>query len=216
MLNKDKDKKSFSHSLFRTESKNDKDFIVLNWHGQPIKELALYAESYHCAAKKLVSVYGTTGALRDFEAAPILFLYRHAFELYLKAFVQIGSDILSLHGKVTISLKKILNTHKLTEFIPDFEAIIKEVGWTWDMGIDGLRRKSDFVKLVREFETIDPSSFAFRYPTDKQGNASLPHYFSFNLSTFAQKIDPLLATIDGALTGLKELWNSAVEAANQE
>jgi len=209
--------KNFSdRSLFRRSSAHGNDFVLLNWHGEPIKEFSLYAEAYHCAAKKLVAEYGTTGAIRDIESTPILFLYRHSFELYLKAFVLVGSKILALHGKLTMSPKKIFETHKLTEFLPHFEAIISEVGWTWDMGEDGLRQKSDFVGLVREFEEIDPGSFSFRYPTNKKGDAALPDRFSFNLSLFAQRIDPLLEIIDGAIMGLEELWNSAAEAAYQE
>ena len=206
-------KKSNNQELFRSKSDLAKDSILLNWHGEPIEEFSLYAEAYHCAAKKLVSEYGTTGAIRDFESTPILFLYRHAFELYLKAFVLVGSKILALHGKTTMPPDKIFETHKLTNFLPHFEAILGEVGWSWDMGEDGLRQKRDFVGLIHEFEAIDPSSFSFRYPTNKKGSAALPDHFSFNLSLFAKRMDPLLEIIDGALTGLEELWNSAAKSA---
>lgn len=81
------------------------------------------------------------------------------------------------------------------------------------MEIEGLRKKSDFVALVEDFEFIDPISSSFRYPTDQEGQGALPHRFTFNLSLFAQRIDPLLDVIDGALTGLNEYWDLAAEAA---
>jgi hypothetical protein len=206
-------KKQRNRVLFKAHLEHARDSVVLNWHGRSIQEFGLYAEAYHKAGKRLVLNYGTTGAVRDFEATSILFLYRHAFELYLKAFVLVGSNLLFINAKKGMDQEKIFRTHKLSTFIPYFEAIIREVGWSWDMGVDGLRKKSDFVALVKEFESIDPNSYSFRYPTDQDGQGALPDHFTFNLSLFAQRIDPLLEVIDGGLMGLNEFWNSAAEAA---
>lgn len=201
-------------NLFPSTSPNSRDFVLLNWHDQPIKEFGLYAEAYHSAAMRLVDDYGTTGAVRDIEATPILFLYRHAFELYLKAFVLTGSKILGLSNKPAPTIEEILGkSHKLTDFIPHFEAILNAVGWTWDMGKDGLRTRTDFINLVNEFQAIDPTSSAFRYPTRKDGKGSLRRRFSFNLRAFASRIDPLLKIIDGALLGLSSIWDDGAEAA---
>lgn len=204
---------NLSESIFTKEQLDSQDFIVLNWHGRPIEEFGLYAKAYHCAARRLVSDYGTTGAVRDFEATPILFLYRHAFELYLKSFVLSGNKILYLRGREMMERKKILGTHRLIEFLPCFEAIIFEVGWSWDMGQNGLRKKSDFVDLINEFEIIDPRSFSFRYPTDKIGKGALSRHFSFNLQLFAQRIDPLLEILDGSLSGLEQLLQDMCDPA---
>ena len=201
------------YPLFRTDAFNRKDMVVLNWHGEPIEEFRYYAEAYHRAAMALVQQYGTTGAVRDFEAAPILFLYRHAFELYLKAFTLTGSNILKLAGKPSMPIGTVLTTHRLTKFIPFFESIIETVGWSWDMGEEGLRKKSDFVSLVQEFQSIDPGSYSFRYPTKTNGEDSLPSHFSFNLLDFSKRIDPLLKVLDGALLGLDAYWDAAAESA---
>jgi len=206
-------KPSTKRTLFRVESQHSKDFVVLNWHGRPIDEFGFYAESYHRAAKELVQNYGTTGAMRDFEVAPVLFLYRHAFELYLKAFTITGSKILQLVNKPFMPLDKILSTHRLTDFVPFFEGVIKEVEWSWDMGVDGLRKRDDFVSLVQEFDSIDPGSYSFRYPTNPKGQHSLPSHFAFNLSVFAKRIDPLLEVLNGALLGLDDCWDYAAQAA---
>lgn len=200
-------------TLFQKQSVNSPDFVVLNWHGKPINQFGLYAEAYHCAAKKLFKNFGSTGALRDFEAAPVLFLYRHAFELYLKAFILVGSKILRMKGKATMTAKSIFTTHELSKFLPHLESILEEVGWSWDMGVPGLRDKEEVVALIIDFESIDPGSFAFRYPTDIKGEANLPDHFSFNLKIFTERIDPLLAALDGALLGLEEYYDAAAEAA---
>ncbi len=91
-------KKIKDRNLFRSQSFHAKDFVVLNSYGKGLDEFSLYAEAYRRAAQKLVAEYGISGAVRDFEATPILFLYRHSFELYLKTFVLIGSKILFLAG----------------------------------------------------------------------------------------------------------------------
>lgn len=195
-------------SLFRTDPDTRSDLVVLNWHGAPIEEFGYYAEAYHCAAMALVKQYGTTGALRDIEASPILFLYRHAFELYLKAFALQGAKILELAGKPLV-VEEIFTNHDLAKLVDCFESIIETVGWSWDMGIEGFQKKSDFVSLVKEFQSIDPKSFAFRYPTNKKGEGLLPSHFSFNLLDFSEKIDPLLKTLDGALSGLNDFWDNA-------
>lgn len=124
------DKKQRDRVLFKSHPEYVRDSVVLNWHGQPVEEFGLYAEAYHKAGMRLVLDYGTTGAVRDIEATPILFLYRHAFELYLKAFVLVGSKLLVLNGKRGMEQEKIFRTHKLSTFIPYFGAIIREVGWS--------------------------------------------------------------------------------------
>lgn len=191
-----------NRSLFHIESIHATDFIVLNWHGQPINEFGLFAEAYHCAAKRLASDYGNTRSIRDFEATPILFLYRHALELYLKAFIISGSFLLP---RELPKIKTYLKSHRISDLIQYFEAIILKAGWSWDLGIDGLNTKKEFVNLIEEFEKIDPNSFAFRYPTTKTSYEALPHHFSFNLSSVTQRLDPLLELLDGSLLGLEEL-----------
>jgi len=84
------------------------------------------------------------------------------------------------------------------------------------MGEEGLRKKDDFVTLVKEFESIDPGSYSFRYPTKTNGDDSLPDHFSFNLLDFSERIDPLLKVLDSALIGLDAYWDNASEIAYYE
>ncbi len=208
--------KHLSSKLFKPGTYDHKLNVVFNWHGgRSQNELKYYAEAYHKAANKLVEEYGSTGATRDFEAAPIVFLYRHALELYLKAFILGGSSLLRLTGKVAMSQQEILNDHKLTRFIAPFEAIIKQIGWSWDMGVDGLRNKNDFVSLLSEFENVDSNSYTFRYPINKDGASSLPSHFSFDLYQFATQVDALLEILDGGLLGIAESLEAAYEMSRE-
>jgi hypothetical protein len=61
---------------------------VLNRHNIPVMDLFLYARSFHTAAKKLAgALEHDSGPLTDFNACPVVFMYRHAVELHLKALV---------------------------------------------------------------------------------------------------------------------------------
>jgi hypothetical protein len=52
------------------------------------KDLFLYARSFHLAAKKLAASFQPdANALAEFDACPVVFMYRHAIELHLKAIV---------------------------------------------------------------------------------------------------------------------------------
>jgi hypothetical protein len=64
---------------------------MLNWHGTPEAELTFFAEGFYITAKEAsarlredphLGLYGVPH--RDFRAYPIVFLYRHALELYMR------------------------------------------------------------------------------------------------------------------------------------
>lgn len=192
--------------LFIKKSPHDRDFVVLNWTGQPVEHLAPFALAYHCAGRKLAEVYGTTGSYQDFEATPIVFLYRHALELYFKALVLAGTPLLEFRGLESMPITKVFASHRLSDFIPTVCAIFRTVGWNWDLEVDWCRTEADFVGFIREIEEVDPGSFTFRYPT-KAGSetGSLPSHFSFNLSEFVERMDSILQSLEGAEIGIKEI-----------
>src|SRR5262245_57418129 len=67
----------------------------------------------------------------DYEGYPILFLYRHALELYIKPIVYRGAQLCRLIDE-KLNTENLFKAHKLTEFLPQIEAIFKAVGWKWD------------------------------------------------------------------------------------
>src|SRR5207248_1310375 len=92
--------------------------VVLNWHGTPEGEFTYFAEAFHNLAKESVlnlrsnDHFGLHGIpWEDFRAYPIVFLYRHSLELYMKAVLLVGSPMLQLRGEPGIDRTKLLNTH---------------------------------------------------------------------------------------------------------
>lgn len=81
--------------------------VVLNWYGQAIEKLEPYAKAYHSSARLLIEK-SSDDELRDINACPVVFLYRLSLELYLKAILILGSEILRLEGAPFRTVEEIL------------------------------------------------------------------------------------------------------------
>jgi hypothetical protein len=192
------------------------DRVLLNWVGQPEEHLKFYAEAFHNTGKKLAAQYKDEWPLSSFEACPIVYLYRHAFELYLKAVLVYGNELLQWRGKAPINLEKVIgkeSTHFLARLIPELERVFQEAGWMWDMGIDGFRSRKDFTDIIAEFDEYDENSFAFRYPMNKKQTAALPKNFSFGMAHFMSLMDLLLEALYGVICGLEQIVDDERRAA---
>lgn len=185
--------------------------VAINFLGNPKNRLDLYADAYHKAGKTLARRYGNRSSPRDYAACPVVFLYRHALELYLKAFLVSGNKLLAIRGKPSLNPDPLKTGHRLMALLPGFERITDELGWNWNMGVTGLRSKQDFVALLSEFDSVDGGSFSFRYPTNKDGNPSLPKGFRFSLKIFAAALDKLLGILAGAGMGAEATADEEAE-----
>ena len=185
--------------------------VVFNFRGRAINDLSAFAAGYHEAGKTLVSKMESAAGYRDYEGYPILFLYRHALELYLKAIVYRGAQLLGLISDEKRNTEKLLTSHKLTQLLPTIEAIFRVAEWEWDFELIGLRSFDDFADLIKEIEKIDPQSYCFRYPVDTTGEAALPQHIVVNVVTFGKKMDSVLELLSGAVTGLQDHWDDTAE-----
>jgi hypothetical protein len=192
--------------------------VVLNWHGTPEQEFTYLAEAFHIVAKDAVATlrqdphFGLHGLpLKDFQAYPIVFLYRHALELYMKAVILIGSPMLSIKGEAKVDRETLLKTHSLDFLRQEIERIFEAYEWEWDMGVPHFQSVADFRKTIAEFQAVDAKSSTFRYPIDTKGGASLTSHFRFNLFDFSEIIDGLLVALEGATIGAYEELQATYE-----
>src|SRR5207253_7387722 len=86
--------------------------VVFNFTRFPKGELAVYGRSYHEAAQHLIKHVASTH-YRDPDACPIVFLYRHAVELYLKSIIHWGNNLLRLNGKPVVQHRHVFTEHRL-------------------------------------------------------------------------------------------------------
>ena len=166
--------------------------VVFNFRGRAINDLRVFAAGYHEAGKALISQMASSSGYRDYEGYPILFLYRHGLELYLKAIVYRGAQLAGVIADEKIATEKLWSRHELTPLLPHVEGIFKSVGWEWDFEVSGLKSFDDFTTLLEAIERLDPRSYCFRYPVNTKGEAALPNHFIVNVISFGRKMDPVL------------------------
>ena len=193
--------------------------VVLNWHDAPEREFTPFAESFHVTARQAVAAlrqdphFGLYGSpLKDFRAYPIVFLYWHALELYMKAAILMGAPMLSMHGERVIDRQRLLRTHSLDVLRQDLERVFDAFGWEWDLGIPNFKTLHDFRQVIGELEAVDAGSYAFRYPISRKGTPSLDSHFRFNLFEFCELLDELLPVFDGVETAAHEELQATYEA----
>jgi hypothetical protein len=146
---------------------------------------------------------------RDYDGYPILFLYRHALELYLKAIVYRGAMLLRLINEDELLTAKLFARHDLTRLVPAILTIFEKMGWSFEgSGLDSVK---DFVALVSELDKIDAQSYAFRYPIRTSGEAHLPHHFVVNVVHFSQQMDRVLDFLDAVASTVEEHWDMEAE-----
>ncbi len=197
------------HKFFRSSSIHGN--VLLNFTQNPVNDLSAFAEGYHEAGKYLVNRMAKGRGYADYEGYPILFLYRHALELYLKAIVFKGAMLLRLISSERIDTDRLFRNHGLVSLLPPVRAIFRDLGWQWDFEVSALRTFDDFSELVRAIDRIDPYSYAFRYPVDKHGDSPVERHLVLNVIGFGRKMDAVLDLLSAAVTGLEHKWDATAD-----
>jgi hypothetical protein len=101
-----------------------------------------------------------------------------------------------------INTERLFETHKFGDLLPAVKRIFKEAGWL-GTGASGVRfgTLAEIEKLILAFDQIDPKSYTFRYPIDRNGNANLPEHFHFNVVALGEEAHEMLKMLDGAVRG---------------
>src|SRR5260370_40504105 len=146
--------------LFRRVGRKNHGAVVLNWVGTPEREYTWYGEAFHEAGRSLVEQlkndpqFGLGGFPPDsFKAVPIVHLYRHAMELYLKGIVLMGGAILPLRGQTEID-NEIFRNHGLKRILQDVERIFEAFGWDWNFELKGFRSIADFRSVIGYLDAL--------------------------------------------------------------
>ena len=184
-----------------------------SWHNGADAEIHLYACSPQKAAKTLVEKLEQEHSARtDRDVCPVVFLYREALELHLKALVGEGSNFLKSRTD-PISL---FRTHSLRWLAQIVCQIIRVVKWESDFKCDGVANLADFSALVNEVESFDPVTRAIR-SSSAGGKGSVSQYYrTFNVVQFAKRMDALFDLLDVTADALAATWDQQAKEMTAE
>jgi hypothetical protein len=172
--------------------RSDMSNFVISWAGEPKNDFGLFAKGYISAAERLASDLLQAPRFSDYQSYPVVFLYRHALELSLKHVIYRCAELGALRYVDEIA-DELYNYHRL----PD---LMKTAAKSLNLLFPGDILLATLIPKCREtcieLASIDPESFAFRYPMDRRGNYATKPHLVLNLSSFAEHMSELLEDLD--------------------
>ena len=164
-----------------------------------------YARAYRRVAHQVFEAVGEDfcrGKMHsDMDAYPIVFLYRHAVEAYLKTIIVFGNCLRCARGQSAELPNKIFSMHGLEDLLQSVRGTLCQphCSLIWIPPI--FQTFADAERVIKAVDGIDHD--ALRYPVrfrDDQVQALLPDGLSFNVHRFTEKMDLLLDLLDNAAT----------------
>ena len=146
----------------------------------------LYFRGYKLAADALVEQSGQlTLGERNSILYPVLFLYRHYFELVIKYIILVGQ-------KLRRERPQVRRRHCVVAYWGECKRVIRE------RKVPVTPKTLDRIgRLASELDALDPSSDRFRYPIDRDGSFPYPdERRRFNLEEFARAVSPVAAALE--------------------
>lgn len=172
-----------SNQLFRFGDDWKNNACINSYHDS----IALYIDGYKEAADHLAKKVIESGQDQDILVYPIAFLFRQYIELELKWIIRESRVLLNdgLGFPEHHEIKNLLDIawKLMNEIIDTFCKEANEYITKEDLEI--------IEKIISDFVEIDPGSFAFRYPTDKQGNNTMEGLKYINIRILAEQTNLL-------------------------
>jgi hypothetical protein len=173
---------------------SDGNNFVISFSSDSKRDFGVFAKGYAQAASTLAEFLLEKPRFSDYEAYPVVFLYRHAFELYLKAFYYKAGLLSYFKNVEEIELeKKQRNNHALVLFAEVFKKLCR-ILFPSDQEL--LKLSDKVHKFAFEFEQIDKDSYSYRYPINRQGTASTRQNQTVNLLAFYQSMQELMTELE--------------------
>lgn len=160
----------------------------INWTQDAME---LYVMGYKRAADTLVEYVVESGRHQDSLIYPLAFLYRQYIELRLKVIIKEGRMLLEEGNDFP-------KHHKLY----DLWCIVKQLS---KKAFEDEPEPLDLnyaEHVIKEFTSVDPDSFAFRYPTTKDGDKTLAGLRHINIRRLAQHIEHLSNVLETISAGI--------------
>ncbi len=148
----------------------------------------------------------------DWDACPVILLYREALELHLKALAGEGNGFLPSKTD-HISL---YSTHSLRWLAQIVCQIVRKIGWETEFTCSGVSSLAEFRAVVDEVESLGPVSRLVHSAIVTGPDAVTQYYRTFDAAQFADKMDGLLELLDATADALAAEWDEICELEDRE
>lgn len=174
--------------------------VALDWSYNPTGEMAAWASCFHFAAETLVRDISKRETYTDREACPIVFLYRHALELCLKALLLETITLMQVEGEEP-DFSEQLRAHDLKPLAASLQKTFGRFTPSWRLGEGVSCSYEDVLELVEELDRLDSGSYAFRYPVTKSfKSSSLPHHLRFDIFELSRRAGKALEGLQALIS----------------
>lgn len=163
---------------------------MLGWAHFP---LDTYALGYKDAADALLYALAERRASLDTVIYPLVFLYRQALELQLKLLLPLARRLADAPAK---------DEHR-HELMPMWQELRRHLEVLITEKDDAEHEAME--KFISQLHQADPQSFAFRYPTNKKGEVSLPDLTHVNVRHLKEVMDSIFLMLNGIHSMLGEM-----------
>ncbi len=169
--------------------------VLLNWSSHAPSDVVSYAVSYRNAAHCLIASCERRGIGDiDYGACPVMFLYRHAIELYLKAMVYRLARLSVNDHELRLVLPRLWREHSLVKLLSMAQPVLAAMRNKLPLALRVI--EEDELQFLSDLDRIDPGSYSFRYPVASTGGSALPGMFMTNIFVFAQVADRTLDSLN--------------------
>ena len=150
-----------------------------------------YASGYKEIADMAVDQLLESQHMPDYQAYPIIFLYRHYLELRLKELLKASSMLFDEPARIPFD-------HHL---LPLWQRIRPQLERLWN-DEQSLARHNEITARLKEFDVVDAGSFSFRYPEDGRGNSNLQALSVINVKHIKDVVTAISHVLDGSSMGI--------------
>lgn len=191
---------------FYNEISNGRN-IIISFTKNPKNDFGIFAKGYSRSANLLAQIFLSKYGNSDYDGYPIIFLYRHSFELHLKNIIYKTVKLSELKD-IEISEKELKTGHELDKLatvatksllknFPDNDYLITIC--------------TKIKKMADEFNEIDPSSFCYRYPVNLKGEHSTKNNQVVNIEAIYDNFSAFLSELETINFGLDVEKNQTQE-----
>jgi hypothetical protein len=186
--------------LFRTESEHSQFSACIDCYHRSLQDMAA---DYKEGADALARAAANGDAYLDRLISPIVFLYRQYLELAVKGIIATARCLEGERPGYPI-------THNLHQLWHEAARLMrKHYG-------DEAPPEMDYIQpCIDDFNKHDPDSFAFRYPTDKKGRASLRGITNIDLQNLHDTMQRLSSFLECIGSHLADRLQSKMDCESE-